>query len=108
MRRFAWVGLVVCLQLACSKSPQSFLERGNRLAAAGKYADAELQYRNSILKDHKFAEAYYRLGLVEYKLGHPGEALDDFQRAVDFDSGNESYAIEFANVALEAYQAVPS
>jgi tetratricopeptide (TPR) repeat protein len=108
MRRFAWVGLVVCLQLACSKSPQSFLERGNRLAAAGKYADAELQYRNSILKDPKFAEAYYRLGLVEYKLGHPGEALDDFQRAVDFDSGNESYAIEFANVALEAYQAVPS
>ena len=40
--------------------------------AAGKYADAELQYRQSISKDPKFAEGYYQLGLLEYKLRHGG------------------------------------
>jgi tetratricopeptide (TPR) repeat protein len=76
--------------------------------AAGKYADAELQYRKSILKDPKFAEGYFRLGVLEYQLRHGGEALDDFQRAVDFDRGNEHYAVELANVSIEAYQVLPT
>src|ERR1700735_4298039 len=107
MKRFAWIGVVVCLQGACNKSPQSYLERGNKSMAAGKYADAELQFRQSISKDPKFAEGYYRLGLVEYKLHHGGEALDDFQRALDFDPGNDRYAIERANLSIEAYQGMP-
>jgi tetratricopeptide (TPR) repeat protein len=76
--------------------------------AAGKYADAEIQYRKSILKDPRFAEGYYRLGLLEYKLRHGAEALDDFQRAVDFDQANDRYAIDLANVSIEAYQATPN
>lgn len=75
---------------------------------AGKYPDAEIQYRKSILKDPKFAEGYYRLGLLEYKLHHGGEALDDFQRAVDFDRNNDRYGVALANVSIEAYQAVPN
>ena len=108
MKRFAWIGVVVCLQFACSKSPQSYAERGNGLIAVGKYADAELQYRKSIKEDPKFAEGYYRLGLLEYKLHHSGEALDDFQRAVDFDRGNDRYNIALAKISIEAYQAAPT
>lgn len=108
MKRFAWIGVVACLQLACSKSPQSYVERGNGLMAAGKYADAEIEYRKSILKDPKFAEGYYRLGLLEYTLRHGTEALDDLQRAVDFDRGNDRYGIDLANVSIEAYQAMPN
>jgi tetratricopeptide (TPR) repeat protein len=108
MKRFVWVGVVACLQLACSKSAETYLQRGNSLMEAGKYADAEIQYRKSILKDPKFAEGYYRLGLVEYKLHHGGQALDDLQRAVDFDPGNDAYGIELANVSIEAYQVQPT
>jgi tetratricopeptide (TPR) repeat protein len=106
MNRY-WVVVLVCFQLACSKSPQSYLERGNRLVAAGKYADAELQYRNSILKDPNFAEGYYRLGLLKYKLRRGAEALKDLQRAAEFDPSDERYAIELANVSIEAYQVAP-
>jgi len=76
--------------------------------AAGKYADAEIQYRKSILQDPKFAEGYYRLGLLEYKLHHGAEALDDFQRAVDFDRSNDRYGVDLANICIEAYQAMPT
>ena len=76
--------------------------------AAGKYADAELLYRQSIIKDPKFAEGYYRLGLVEYKLRHGSEALQDFQRAVDFDPGNDAYGVQLADISVEAYQAMPT
>jgi tetratricopeptide (TPR) repeat protein len=78
------------------------------MLAAGKYADAQLQYRKSISEDPKFAEGYYRLGVLEYQLKHGIEALDDLQRAVNFDPGNERYGIELANLSLEAYQAMPN
>src|SRR5689334_19175687 len=99
---------VVCLALACSQSPRSYVERGNALAAEGKLADAELLYRKSIQKDPKFAEGYYRLSTVEYRIGRGNEALADLQRAVEFDPGNERYSIELASVAIEAYQATPT
>ncbi len=76
--------------------------------AAGKYADAELQYRNSISKDPKFAEGHYRLGLVEYKLRRGSDALDHLQRAVSLDPSNDRYGIELANVSIQAYQAMPN
>ena len=107
MKKCAWIGVVACLQFACTKSPYSYVERGNGFAATGKYADAEIEYRRSIQKDPKFAEGYYRLGIVERAMKHGDQALDDLQRAVDFDPGNQTYAIELANVSLEAYQVVP-
>lgn len=76
--------------------------------ASGKYSDAELLYRKSIAKDPKFAEGYYRLGLLEYQLRHGAEALDNLQRAVDFDPNNDIYGVLLASVSIEAYQALPS
>lgn len=107
MGRYVWVAVLVCFQLACSKSPQSSLERGNRLSAAGKYADAELEYRKSVLKDPKFAEGYYRLGLLKYNQRRGAEALKDLQHAADIDPTDERYALELANVSIEAYQVAP-
>jgi tetratricopeptide (TPR) repeat protein len=76
--------------------------------AAGKYADAELLYRKSIVEDPKFAKGYYRLGLLEYQLRHKGEALEDLQRAVDFDPSNDRYGVELANMSIEAFQVMPN
>ena len=108
MKRCVGLIVVACVQFGCSKSPQSYVDRGNQLVADGKYAEAELQYRKSIIADPKFGEGYYRLGVLEHSLRHGAEALDDLQRAVDFDGGNENYAIELANVSIEAYQVVPA
>jgi tetratricopeptide (TPR) repeat protein len=107
MTRYICVAALVCFQVACSKSPQSDVERGNRFVAAGKYADAEIEYRKSVLKDPKYAEGYYRLGLLEYRLRRGVEALKDLQRAADFDPNNQRYAVQLANVSIEAYQVIP-
>lgn len=108
MNSYWWVAVLACLQFACSRSPQSYVERGNRMAAAGKYGDAEIEYRKSIQKDPKFAEGYFQLGRLEHQMQHGDQALDDLQRAVDFDRSNDAYAIELANVSIEAYQVVPT
>lgn len=108
MKRAAGLAILVCFQLACSKSPRSYVARGDRLLAAGKYADAEIEYRKSVVKDPKFAEGYYGLGKLEYQLGRGADALDDLQRAVDFAPHNDAYGIELASVAIEAYQVMPT
>jgi tetratricopeptide (TPR) repeat protein len=107
MRRLGWIAIFVCLQVGCMRSPRYYVEQGNRQMAAGKYTDAEIQYRKSILKDPGFAEAYYRLGVLEYKLRRGLEALHAFQQAMSLSPGNEVYGIELASVAIEAYQVMP-
>ena len=52
----------------CSASKQSYLAKGNKFFAAGKYDEAALNYRAAIQKDAAFGEAYYRLGLTAIKL----------------------------------------
>lgn len=57
--------VATCLLLVSGcTSKQSYVDRGNRLLEAGKYADASIQYRKAIQKDPQFGEAHYRLGLV--------------------------------------------
>lgn len=107
MQRSGWIVVFLCLQVGCMKSPQTYVERGNRLVEAGKYADAEIQYRKSILKAPGFAEGYYRLGLLEYKLGRGVEALQAFQQAMSLEPSNERYGIDLASVAIEAFQVMP-
>jgi tetratricopeptide (TPR) repeat protein len=104
----AFIALLVCLECACSKSPQTYIDRGNQFFDNGKYADAELQYRKSIARDAKFAEGYYRLGLTELELQQPGLALVDLQRAVSLNPSSDVYRIQLANLSLVAYQANPS
>ena len=76
--------------------------------SAGKYADAEIEYRKSVAKAPNFAEGYYRLGLVEYQSRRMADAVQDLQRATSLDPGNDRYGIELAGMAIEIYQAVPS
>lgn len=104
----ACVALLICLQCACSRSAQSYLDRGNQFFDTGKYADAELQYRKSISRDARLAEGYYRLGLTELELQQPGEALVDLQKAVNLNPTSDVYRIQLANLSLLVYQANPS
>lgn len=108
MRRAVGLAVLAVLQLACSRSPQWYLERGNRLAAAGKYSAAEIEYRHSIQNAPNFAEGYYRLGVLEYQLRHGDQALDDVEQAVSRDPKNDRYGIELASMAIEAFQLVPT
>jgi tetratricopeptide (TPR) repeat protein len=102
------LGLMLCVcQLGCSRGPQYYVAKGNRLYSEGKYPEAVLNYRNGIKKDANFAEAHYRLGLAELKQGNGRGAYDEFQRAVALAPNREDIRVELANLVLMSYSADP-
>jgi tetratricopeptide (TPR) repeat protein len=108
MRLFACATFCALLiASACGRSAQSYLARGNSLFHADKFEEAELEYRSSLAKDPRFAEAYDRLGLTELQLGRRAAALAALRRAVDFAPANDQYKIDLATLSLEEYQEEP-
>jgi tetratricopeptide (TPR) repeat protein len=92
----------------CSASKESYLTKGNKLFAAGKYDEAALNYRAAIQKDAGFGEAYYRLGLTTIKLNNAREAYTALFRAVQLLPANLEAKQKFADVCLSIYLADPS
>ncbi len=100
--------VMILMEAACGRSAQSYLERGNILFSAGKYPEARFQYRASISKNPRFAEAYYRLGLTDAAMGDGTAALDALEQAQEFAPKNDQYGIAAADLSLEAYQEDPT
>jgi tetratricopeptide (TPR) repeat protein len=86
-------------------SKLSYLAKGNKLFAAGKYEEAALNYRAAIQKDAAFGEAYYRLGLTAGKLSQVRDAYTALFRAVQLLPGNVEAKKKFADVCLSMYLA---
>src|ERR1700733_10108226 len=108
---------VVCLSVlvvsivalsGCSATKQSYVAKGNKLFAAGKYQDATLNYRAAIQKDAGYGEAYYRLGLAAIKLDSAREAYDALFRAVQLLPANTEVKRKFADVCLSLYLGDPT
>lgn len=93
--------------ISCGRSPQSYLERGNKFSGDHKYQDASIQYRKAIQRDPKFGEAFYRLGLSESAEGNFPEAYRYLSRAVELMPDNQEAKIKLADLALMMYWANP-
>jgi tetratricopeptide (TPR) repeat protein len=110
MTRVVCLGVCVVAVIAasgCNASKQTYLERGNKLFAEGRYDDAALKYRVAIQKDPGFGEAYYRLGLAAAKLNQTREAYSALFRAVQLLPDNVRAKEKFADVCLSVYLADP-
>jgi tetratricopeptide (TPR) repeat protein len=107
MRRISFALALIVIEANCSRSAQTYLARGNALYNAGKYADAELEYRACLAKNRGLAEGYYRLGLAEGQLGHADAALAAAQKAVALAPGNDDYQIALADLSVQALQYDP-
>jgi tetratricopeptide (TPR) repeat protein len=95
---------VVCaLGIVCCGSPQSYVERGNRFTAAGKEADAAIQYEKAIQKNPDLGEAHYRLGLLDLKRNQALPAYRELLRASDLMPGNEDALFKLGQLALSIY-----
>ncbi len=92
----------------CSATKQSYVEKGNKLFAAGKYEGAALNYRAAIQKDAGYGEAYYRLGLTAMELKQARPAYDSLLRAVQLLPGNVEAKKKFTDVCLGLYLSDPS
>jgi tetratricopeptide (TPR) repeat protein len=110
MTRAACLGFLLVSLLAacgCGTTKQAYLAKGNKLVAAGKYREAELNYRAAIQKDRRYGEAYYRLGLAAMQLEQGREAYDALSRAVQLLPANSEAKLKFADVCLSLYLADP-
>ena len=102
------VVLSLCaLELGCSRSAEYYLDKGKKLHAQGKYAEAALNYRHSIQARPNLGEAHYRLGVVEYQLGNVGGALQEFSKGTEIAPDLEEMRVQAADVALTAYSMDP-
>jgi tetratricopeptide (TPR) repeat protein len=98
--------LTVCCALfvaACGRSPQGYLEKGNQCFAAGKYDDAELNYRKAAQKDAGFGDAFYRLGLTELQKKDLPQAYNALTSAVQLLPGRAEVQVALADLVLGAY-----
>jgi len=92
----------------CGRDPQTYVERGNKFFVAGKYDDAALQYQKALQKNANFGDAWYRLALVESKLGHAAEEYRILQRAAELMPDNTSVSFRLGRLALNIYNADPN
>jgi tetratricopeptide (TPR) repeat protein len=87
---------------------RKYVERGNRYLAEGKYKEASILYRRALNKDPRSADAWYRLGLVNSKLGALPEARKDFSRAMELNPANQDAAVQLGDLDLAFYLLDPT
>jgi tetratricopeptide (TPR) repeat protein len=109
MPRPLWIALFLVLAFCATgcRSARQYMARGNQLFAAGRYEEAELNYRNAIQKDTQSGEAHYRLGLALLKLNKLGDAYQTLTRAVALDPKNIPAKVQLASLCLASYAGDP-
>ena len=103
---FTFRRVILCLMLSlvgCSRSPQVYVEMGNKFAAEHKYKDASIQYRKALQKNPNFGEAAYRLALSELEQHNAREGYRLLERAVELMPDNQEAKVKLADLALSIY-----
>jgi tetratricopeptide (TPR) repeat protein len=107
-----WFFLVTLFSLVitsgCNRSTDSYVARGNRLLASGKYQDASIQFRKALQKNPNSGEALYGLGLVSFNQRNFADAYSQFSQAVVAAPENIEAKVKLAEVCLALYSVIPS
>ena len=96
---------------ACNTDPRlvsrKYVDSGNQYFRAGKFREASILYRRALAKDMRCADAWYRLGLANLKLGAAGEARRNFSRAMEIDPQNIDAIVKLGDLDLVFYSMSP-
>jgi tetratricopeptide (TPR) repeat protein len=99
--------LLPILLAACQTDPKAagkrYVANGNKYFARGRYQEASILYRRALAKDLRSPDAWYRLGLVNARLGELPEARKDFSRAMELDPGNSDAVVQLGDLDLAFY-----
>ena len=83
IRLAAGAAVVAATLAGCSKSAQSYLDRGNAYMEKGNVDAAVLEYRNAVAKDGMFAPARLKLAEAYLRQGNGAGAVAESVRAAD-------------------------
>ncbi len=91
----------------CNTDPkaasQRYVANGNKYFSRGQYKEASILYRRALAKDLRRPDAWYRLGLVNARLGELPEARRDFSRAMELDPANQGAVVQLGDLDLAFY-----
>ncbi len=80
---------------------------------AGDFTQANILYQQILQQQPQHADTLHMMGVLAWQTGHPNEALDLIQQAIQFNSTNPHYYLNLAKVwttqqqtiqAIQAYQ----
>jgi tetratricopeptide (TPR) repeat protein len=96
--------LLLVSSAACDKPPaertHQHIADGDRLAGAGKYAAAAIEYRNAIRLTPSSVEAQEKLADVASRAGQPALALQTLLRVADLKPDDRSAQLRAASIYL--------
>jgi tetratricopeptide (TPR) repeat protein len=105
----ARVGLLLLAALlailpACRSSARAkgHVEKGNQYLAQKQLSSAENEYRQAIQINPDFADAYYRLGILQIQQEYPTAASQSFTRAIDLDPKNVDARLRLGDLLVSS------
>jgi tetratricopeptide (TPR) repeat protein len=98
---FCCLGLVA----ACNKDPNkekvAFVQKGQQYLKEKKPLEARIEFRNALLLDKRYADAWYGLGEADLLINNLREAFDGFAAAEELDPNNLDARVKLANLYLQ-------
>ena len=103
-RRCCLAGLLFVAGLgpAGAETPDEIFDRGNRAYENGRFQEAAEAYRTVVHYGIEDAQVEYNLGNAEFKLGHLGEAILHYRRALRLDPTDRDVGANL--VLVESYR----
>src|SRR5262245_56662914 len=110
-RSHAFLFLTVVLgssAVACTAEPQAgkqqYVERAERYRAAGRLAEAIIEYRNAVEQDPLAGDVRIKLAEAYLQVGDTRNGTEEYVRAADFRPGDVGTATKAGSLLLLAGQ----
>jgi tetratricopeptide (TPR) repeat protein len=97
---------VLGLLPACRSTARAreHVEKGNQYLAQRQFSSAENEYQHAIQINPDFADAYYRLGLLQIQQEYPTAARQSLAHAVDLDPKNLDARLRLGDLLISSTQ----
>ncbi len=91
---------------ACRSSARAkeHVDKGNQYFAQKQFSQAQSEYGQAIKINPDFADAYYRLGLLQIQEEYPAAASKSLARAVELDSKNLDARLRLGDLDISSTQ----
>lgn len=99
-KKIATMLLLLMVVGAHAQSDRDYVRQGNKQFRAGKYAEAEVDYRKAVEKNGKNAQAVYNLGNALLVQRKDSAAIEQFQAAAKLETNSRRRSYAYHNIGV--------
>lgn len=99
-KKIATMLLLLMVVGAHAQSDRDYVRQGNKQFRAGKYAEAEVDYRKAMEKNGKNAQAVYNLGNALLAQRKDSAAIEQFQAAAKLETNSRRRSYAYHNIGV--------